>query len=59
VRAGAGSFVRSDFSDASLHLLINLVSSTIMQCLLDPPRDVSRRALLDELIVRVEAWIRE
>ena len=54
-----GSFVRADFSDASLHLLINLVSSTIMQCVLDPPRDVSRRALLDELIVRVEAWIRD
>lgn len=59
VRAGAGSFVRADFSDASLHLLINLVTSTIMQCVQDPPRDVSRRALLDELIRRVEAWIRE
>jgi AcrR family transcriptional regulator len=50
--------LRADFSDASLHLLINLVTSTIMQCVLDPPRDVSRRRLLDELIFRVEEWIR-
>jgi AcrR family transcriptional regulator len=59
VRSRAGGFVRRDFSDASLHLLINLVSSTIMQCVLDPPDDVSRRALLAELARRVEDWIRE
>jgi AcrR family transcriptional regulator len=59
VRRRAGGFVRRDFSDASLHLLINLVSSTIMQCVLDPPQDVSRRALLAELSRRVEDWIRE
>ena len=58
VRRHAGGFVRADFSDASLHLLINLVTSTIMQSVLDPPQDVSRRELLDELIRRVEEWIR-
>ena len=58
VRGRAGGFVRPDFSDASLHLLINLVTSTIMQSVLDPPQDVSRRALLDELVRRVEEWIR-
>jgi AcrR family transcriptional regulator len=58
VRARVGGFVRSDFDDASLHLLINLVTSTIMQSVLDPPQDVSRRALLDELVRRVEEWIR-
>jgi AcrR family transcriptional regulator len=58
LRTRAGAFVRSDFSDARLHLLINLVSSTILQCVLDPPSDVSRRALLDELTLRVEEWIR-
>lgn len=59
VRGHAGGFVRRDFSDASMHLLVNLVSSTIMQCVLDPPGDVSRRALLAELVRRVEEWIRE
>lgn len=54
---GAG-FVRRDFSDATLHLLVNLVTSTIMQLVFDPPRGISRRALLDELIVRAEEWIR-
>jgi AcrR family transcriptional regulator len=59
VRAHAGGFVRADFSDATLHLLVNLVTSTIMQLVFDPPQDVSRRALLDELSRRAEDWIRE
>ena len=59
IRAHAGGFVRSDFSDATLHLLVNLVTSTILQLLFDPPKDVSRRALLAELILRTEEWIRD
>jgi AcrR family transcriptional regulator len=58
VRRHSGGLVRSDLSDATMHLVINLVTSTIMQLLLDPPADVSERELLDELIVRVEAWMR-
>jgi AcrR family transcriptional regulator len=58
VRRRAGAFVQSDFNDATMHLLINLVSSTILQLVLDPPRDVTRRALLDELVRRVEEWLR-
>ena len=58
LRGRAGDFVRGDLSDASMHLLVNLVSSTILQVVFDPPRDVSRRALLDELVARTEAWIR-
>ncbi len=34
---------------ASRGLLVNLVSSTILQLVLEPPGDVSRWALLDEL----------
>ena len=58
IRRHAGGFVREDFSDAQLHLLINLVTSTIMQLVFDPPEDVSRRALLDELVTRTDEWIR-
>jgi AcrR family transcriptional regulator len=58
VRRHAGGFVQPEFSDATLHLVINLVTSTIMQLVLDPPRDVTRRELLDELTRRVEEWIR-
>jgi AcrR family transcriptional regulator len=58
LRRGARGLVRRELSDASLHLLVNLVSSTILQVVLDPPKDVSRRALLDELARRVEEWIR-
>jgi AcrR family transcriptional regulator len=57
-RAQAGSFVRDDFSPAAMHLLINLVSSTILQLVQNPPKDVTHRALLDELAKRVEEWIR-
>jgi AcrR family transcriptional regulator len=50
--------LRPDLSGASLHLLINLVTSTIMQIVLTPPADVPTRARLDELARRVEAWLR-
>lgn len=58
LRARAGDFVRADFSDATMHLVVNLVTSTVMQLVFDPPADVSRRALLDELALRTEEWIR-
>lgn len=58
IQRHAGGFVHPDFSAASLHLVINLVTSTILQLVLDPPGDVGSRELLDELIVRTEAWIR-
>jgi AcrR family transcriptional regulator len=58
VRDHAGGFVHPEFSAATLHLVIHLVTSTILQLVLDPPADVSRRELLDELIVRIEGWVR-
>jgi hypothetical protein len=58
VRWHAGGFLRRELTDPGLHLLINLVTSTIMQCVLDPPQDVTPRELLDELILRVEEWVR-
>lgn len=58
VRWRAGGFVRRELSDASLHLLINLVTSTILESILDPPEDVTRRELIDELVRRVEEWLR-
>ena len=58
VREAAGAFVREDLSPATLHLVVNLVSSTILQLVLDPPTDVTRRELLDDLSQRVEAWVR-
>jgi len=51
--------VHPDFGPATLHLVVNLVSSTILQLVLDPPDDVGRRALLEELTARVESWVRE
>ena len=58
VRRHAGGLVRDDLTGASLHLLINLVTSTILQIVNDPPSDVSQRELLDELVRRVEVWTR-
>ncbi len=57
LRRHAGGLVRADLAGASLHLLINLVTSTIMEIVLTPPADVSRRELLDELVRRVEDWV--
>lgn len=58
MRGDAGALVHPDFNAATLHLVNNVVVSTILQAVLDPPRDVTQRALLDELSLRVEAWIR-
>ena len=58
LRGDVGGLARDDLAGASLHLLINLVTSTIMQIVNDPPADVSQRALLDELVRRVDAWTR-
>ena len=58
LRRHAGGLVRDDLAGASLHLLINLVTSTILQIVNDPPADVSQRELLDELVRRVEVWTR-
>lgn len=58
IRERAGGFVAPGFSAATLHLVINVVTSTILQLVLDPPADVPKRELLAELARRVEAWIR-
>jgi hypothetical protein len=58
IRAASGDFVHPELSLAGLHLLVNLVTSTILQAVLAPPRDVSRAALLDELAARCDDWIR-
>lgn len=55
----AGGEVTNGVSRATLHLAINLVTSTIMQLLLDPPSDVTRADMLDELSRRLEAWARD
>jgi AcrR family transcriptional regulator len=56
LRRHGGGLGRPNLSPASLHLLINLVTSTILQIVNEPPADVSQRALLDELVRRVDAW---
>jgi hypothetical protein len=57
VHGHAGPVFRPNLSDATLQLVINLVNSTIMQLVLNPPTHYPKQELLDELIVRVEEWI--
>ncbi len=57
VHGHAGHFFRPNLSDATLQLVINLVNSTIMQLVMNPPKHYPKQELLDELIERVEAWI--
>ena len=58
VRRRAGGLVRKEVSPATMRLIVNLTSSTIMQLVLDPPGDVTKDELLDELGLRIAAWIR-
>jgi AcrR family transcriptional regulator len=57
-RRRAGGLVRREISPATMRLIVNLVSSTLMQLVLDPPADVTEEELLDELARRIAAWIR-
>jgi AcrR family transcriptional regulator len=58
VRRRAGGLVRQEISPATMRLIVNLTSSTIMQLVLDPPADVTKEELLGELALRIAAWIR-
>ena len=57
VHGHAGHFFRPNLSEATLQLVINLVNSTIMQLVMNPPTNYPKQELLDELILRVEQWI--
>jgi AcrR family transcriptional regulator len=54
----AGELVQPAFTEASLHLVVNLVTSTILQLVLDPPKDVPVNELLDALVEKLDEWIR-
>lgn len=56
-RGRAGARVKMPPSRASLYLLINLVTATILQLVLEPPDDVSAEDMLGELAARVQAWL--
>ena len=59
LRRRAGGLVRHDLSSAEMQLIVNLVSSTILQLVLaDPPEGITERELLDELSDRIDAWMR-
>jgi AcrR family transcriptional regulator len=54
----AGGRVRRELTPASLQLVVNLVTSTILQLVVEPLDEKTHRELLDELVARVEAWVR-
>jgi len=56
-REAAGKRISLEHPRASLYLLINLVSSTILGLVLSPPEDVSQEEMIDCLTHRVETWL--
>lgn len=58
-RQRAGSRIRVPPSQAGLYLIINLVSSTILQLILDAPEDMTAAEILDALAERVERWLEQ
>ena len=58
IRRAAGDRIRQDVSPATMHLIVNLVSSTILQLVLDPPDQPTTREVLDELSRRLDGWLR-
>ncbi len=58
IRRAAGERIRRDVSPATMILIVNLVSSTILQLVLDPPDAPTTREVLEELSLRLEGWLR-
>lgn len=50
--------VSLEHETADLHLLNNLIASTLLQLVLDPPTDIAADTLLDALASRVASWAR-
>ena len=59
MRDQAGHKVVMQHQEASLYLIVNLVSNTIIQMILDPPADIDRDEILLVLSVRIQSWIVE
>ena len=57
MRDQAGHKVVLQYQEASLYLIVNLVSNTIIQMILDPPEGIDRDEILQALSVRIESWI--
>lgn len=57
MRHRAGNTVEIKYHDASLYLIVNLVSNTLIQMILDPPEHIAREEILLALTVRLESWI--
>lgn len=56
-RQAAGDRVVLEHPRASLHLLINLVSTTILQMVLEPPADVTTDEMLQAMSSKIEHWL--
>ncbi|MBC7172388.1 MAG: TetR/AcrR family transcriptional regulator, partial [Polyangiaceae bacterium] len=57
MRARLGARVTFENEGAEIYLMVNLVSSTIQQLVLDPPRDISKEEVIAALAARIESWI--
>ena len=57
LRRQAGGRIQLADETASIYLMVNLVSSTILQLILDPPPDISRGELLAALARRIATWV--
>lgn len=57
IRARAGTRLTIADETASLYLMINLVSTTILQLVLDPPAEVEPDRLLAALTTRITRWL--
>jgi AcrR family transcriptional regulator len=57
IRSRAGGRLAIEHETASLYLMINLVSTTILQLVLDPPPEVEPDDLLVALAARITAWV--
>ncbi len=57
MRARLGTRVTFENEAADIYLMVNLVSSTVQQLVLDPPPDIPKEEIITALAARIESWI--
>jgi len=57
MRVRAGSRLAFDHEEATLFVIVNRVASTVLQLVLDPPRDIDRDEIITVLAGRIDQWV--
>ncbi len=57
LEAGAADLLPNKQSKASMYLIVNLVVSSLTQLVINPPEELSAQEVIEELSLKLNAWV--